>query len=159
MIFFIFLLVTWFQTTTLTVTSPDFSNEGEIPEQFTCDGNDSRPTLKVQGMPEGTKSLVVIVEDPDVTLATFSHWIVWNIPPQETIDGSTVPGIQGNNSMGKNNYLGPCPPGGTHRYFFKVYALNDLLDLDPDANKKKLERAMEGHVLAQGEMMGWYHRK
>jgi Raf kinase inhibitor-like YbhB/YbcL family protein len=156
---FIFFMITWFQSATLTITSPDFDHEGEIPEQFTCDGGDNRPTLNVLGIPEGTKSLVVIMEDPDVTITTFNHWLVWNIPPEETISGNSVPGIQGNNSLGKNNYLGPCPPGGTHRYFFKVYALNDMLNLDPDSNKNKLERAMEGHVLAQGEIMGWYHKK
>lgn len=157
--FFLFALILWSQEAALTVTSPDFEHEGEIPGQFTCDGNDSRPTLIVGGIPTGTKSLAVIVEDPDVATTTFSHWIVWNIPPQEIISGNSIPGIQGTNSLGKTNYLGPCPPGGTHRYFFKVYALNDLLNLDEEVNKRGLERAMEGHVLAKGELMGWYHKK
>mgnify|MGYP002336530454 CR=1 FL=1 len=147
------------QSATLTVTSPEFDHGGEIPKQFTCDGDESRPTLHIYGIPEGTKSLAIIMEDPDITITTFSHWLVWNIPPLETIEGDRVPGIQGNNSLGKNNYLGPCPPGGTHRYFFKVYALNDSLDLEADSNKNKLELAMEGHVLAKGELMGWYRKK
>jgi Raf kinase inhibitor-like YbhB/YbcL family protein len=154
-----FLFLFWSQSATLTITSPDFEHEGEIPEEFTCDGGDNRPTFNVGGIPDGTKSLVVIVEDPDVTLTTFNHWVSWNIPPEPTISGNGVFGVQGYNSLGKTSYLGPCPPGGTHRYFFKIYALNDMLDLDPDSNQKKLEQAMEGHVLARGEIMGWYQRK
>jgi Raf kinase inhibitor-like YbhB/YbcL family protein len=147
------------QTSTLTITSPDFEHEGEIPSRFTCDGDDSNPTLNIQGIPEGTQSLAIIMEDPDVPLTTFNHWIVWNIPPQETIAANSVPGIQGNNSLGRNSYLGPCPPGGTHRYFFKVYALNIKLDIEEDSNKAKLEAAMENHTLAKGEMMGYYQKK
>jgi Raf kinase inhibitor-like YbhB/YbcL family protein len=147
------------QTSELTITSPDFSHEGELPSRFTCDGDNANPTLNVHGIPEGTKSLAIIVEDPDVTSTTFSHWIVWNIPPQETIAENTTPGVQGNNSMGKNNYLGPCPMGGMHRYFFKVFALNTMLDIDANSNKKKLEDAMGEHILARGEIMGWYRKK
>ena len=158
-IFLLFAIMLWSQEATLTVTSPDFEHEGEIPQEFTCDGNDSRPTLNVAGIPAGTKSLAIIVEDPDVATTTFSHWIVWNIPPQEIISGNSIPGTQGTNSLGKTSYLGPCPPGGTHRYFFKVYALNDMLNLEEDVNRRGLERAMEGHILAKGELMGWYHKK
>lgn len=147
------------QTSTLTVTSPDFEHEGEIPERFTCDGEDANPAFNIQGIPQGTKSLVIIMEDPDVTVTTFSHWVVWNIPPQESIPANTIPGIQGRNSLGKSSYLGPCPPGGTHRYFFKIYALNSMLNIDEDSNKRKLEAAMENHILAKGEIMGWYHKK
>lgn len=157
---FIFLLSAFlFQTETLTITSPDFEHEGEIPQRFTCDGDDANPTLNVQGIPDGTKSLAIIMEDPDVPIATLNHWVVFNIPPQEAIAANSVPGIQANNSLGKNNYIGPCPPGGTHRYYFKVYALNTMLDLDEDANKHKLEEAMQDHILAKGEIMGWYHKK
>jgi Raf kinase inhibitor-like YbhB/YbcL family protein len=146
-------------TQSLTVTSPDFENEGEIPERFTCDGEGTNPTLNIAGIPEGTKSLVIIMEDPDVPLTTFNHWLVWNIPPQETIQEGTKPGVQGNNSLGKNSYMAPCPPAGTHRYFFKVFALNSLLDLDDDSNKRKLEDAMKDHVLAKGELIGVYNKK
>jgi Raf kinase inhibitor-like YbhB/YbcL family protein len=154
-------LILWFlfQTTTLTVTSPDFENGGEIPARFTCDGEDSNPTLNIQGIPDGAKSLAIIMEDPDVLTTTFNHWIVWNIPPVETIDANSIPGIQGNNSLGRNSYLGPCPPGGSHRYFFKVYALNTRLDIDDDSNKRKLEAAMANHILAEGEIMGYYQKK
>jgi Raf kinase inhibitor-like YbhB/YbcL family protein len=147
------------QPSELTITSPDFVHEGELPSRFTCDGDNANPTLNIQGIPEGTKSLAVIMEDPDVPSTTFNHWIVWNIPPQETIAENSIPGIQGNNSLGKNNYLGPCPPGGTHRYFFKVFALNSMLDIDANGNKNKLESAMQEHILAQGEIMGWYRKK
>ena|SRR5688572_1190374 len=158
---YIFISIFWLllQTQTLTVTSPDFEHEGEIPSQFTCDGDDSNPTLNIDGIPEGTKSLAIIMEDPDVPLTTFNHWIVWNIEPSETIEANSIPGVQGNNSLGKNSYLGPCPPGGTHRYFFKVYALNAMLDIDEDSKKGELEEAMKGRILAQGEIMGWYQRK
>jgi Raf kinase inhibitor-like YbhB/YbcL family protein len=159
MYFFILLISVLFQGSTLTVTSPDFVHEGEIPERFTCDGEDANPAFNIQGIPEGTKSLVIIMEDPDVPLTTFNHWVVWNIPPQENIAGNSIPGIQGRNSLGKSAYLGPCPPGGTHRYFFKVYALNSMLDIDEDSNKRKLESAMADHILAKGELMGWYHKK
>jgi len=159
MYLFISIIWTLFQVSTLTVTSPDFENEGEIPARFTCDGDDSNPTLNIAGIPDGTKTLAMIMEDPDVAITTFNHWVVWNIPPNETIPGNTVPGVQGNNSLGRNSYLGPCPPGGTHRYFFKVYALNTSLDLDDNTNKHKLEEAMSGHILAQGEIMGYYNKK
>lgn len=154
-----FFLGLWIQPSTLTVTSPDFEHEGEIPSRFTCDGEDSNPTLNIQGIPEGTKSLAIIMEDPDVPLTTFNHWIIWNIPPTETLAENSVQGVQGNNSLGRNSYLGPCPPGGTHRYFFKVYALNSMLDLEESSNKSKLEEAMAGRILAQGEIMGHYQKK
>jgi Raf kinase inhibitor-like YbhB/YbcL family protein len=156
---FILLFSALLQSSTLTVTSPDFEHEGEIPERFTCDGEDANPAFSIQGIPQGTKSLVIIMEDPDVPLTTFSHWVVWNIPPQETIAANSIPGIQGRNSLGKSAYLGPCPPGGTHRYFFKIYALNTMLNIDEDSNKRKLEAAMENNILAKGEIMGWYHKK
>jgi Raf kinase inhibitor-like YbhB/YbcL family protein len=159
MLLSILVLSFWFQIETLTITSPDFENGGEIPARFTCDGDDSNPTLNIQGLPEGTKSLAIIMEDPDVLTTTFNHWVVWNIPPTETIASNSIPGIQGNNSLGRNSYLGPCPPGGSHRYFFKVYALNTLLEIEDDSNKRKLEAAMSNHILAEGEIMGYYQKK
>lgn len=144
---------------TLTVTSPDFEHEGEIPERFTCDGDDTNPTLNIEGIPKRAKSLVLIVEDPDVPLTTFNHWLVWNIEPTTTIAANSVPGKQGNNSMGKNSYIGPCPPAGMHRYFFKVFALDTMLELDEDSNKRKLEEAMKDHVIGKGELIGVYNKK
>jgi Raf kinase inhibitor-like YbhB/YbcL family protein len=143
----------------LVITSPDFVNDGEIPARFACDGEEINPALNIKGIPAGTKSLVLIIEDPDGSLSTFNHWLVWNIPPAETIRQNSIPGVQGNNSLGKNSYIGPCPPAGTHRYFFKVYALSTMLNLEGDTNKRRLEEAMKGHVLARGEIVGRYNRK
>ena len=143
----------------LTVSSPDFEHEGTLPRRFTCDGDDTHPTLFIDGIPEKCKSLVVIMEDPDVSTATFNHWIVWNVPPQQTLAEGSVKGVEGSNSLGKNNYLGPCPPAGSHRYFFKIYALDRTLGLEKDTDKAALEKAMAPYVLAQGEIMGTYQRK
>lgn len=156
---FIVLFSFFVQPAQLTVTSPDFKNEGGIPVKCTCDGQEVNPALNVQGIPKGTKSLVVIMEDPDVPLSTFTHWVAWNIPPDVAIAANSVPGVQGFNSVGKNNYFGPCPPAGTHRYFFKVYALSMMLDLKAESTKSKVIQAMQGHILAQGELMGTYSRQ
>ena len=157
---FILIFLLFCQAPSLSVTSPDFESEGEIPSRFTCDGDDAHPTLRIQGIPEGTKSLAIIMEDPDVPLTTFNHWVVWNIQPVEVIEeNSIITASHGYNSMGKTNYLGPCPPAGMHRYFFKVFALNSMLDIEEDANKRKLESAMDDHILAKGELMGWYRKK
>jgi Raf kinase inhibitor-like YbhB/YbcL family protein len=160
MYLFILLLFLFFQTPSLSVSSPDFEHEGKIPERFTCDGDDAHPTLHIQEIPAGTKSLAIIMEDPDVPLTTFNHWVVWNIAPVEVIEENSITtASHGYNSLGKTNYSGPCPPAGMHRYFFKVYALNAMLDIEEDANKWKLESAMADHILARGEIMGWYQKK
>ena len=153
---FIFLL----QPAQLNVISPDFPNEGNIPSKFTCDGEDINPTLIVNGIPEGTKSLTLVVEDPDAPLTTFTQWLVWNIPPTETIPENSIPGIQGVNTVGKNPYRGPCPVSvsGAQRYTFKVYALNKKLNLKAEASRNEVEKAMEGHILAMGELLGEYNR-
>lgn len=156
---FLFYMLFCLQEPKLSVSSPDFEHEGVLPRKFTCDGDDTNPTLFVEGIPERCKSLVVIVEDPDVSTTTFNHWIVWNVPPQETLVEGNVKGVEGSNSLGKNNYLGPCPTAGSHRYFFKVYALDRTLALEKDTDKAELERAMAPYVLAQGEIMGTYQRK
>ncbi len=143
----------------LKVTSPVFSNTGSIPTKYTCDGNDVNPPLKIGGIPGETKSLVLIVDDPDAPRGTWDHWIVWNIPPVEKIEENTVPGTEGLNDSRNHSYGGPCPPSGTHRYFFKVYALDTKLDLDPNSRKKDVERAIKEHVLAKGEIVGLYRRR
>jgi Raf kinase inhibitor-like YbhB/YbcL family protein len=142
----------------LSVSSPAFENKKLIPAKYTCDGDDVNPPLTIEGVPEEAKSLVLIVDDPDAPMGTWDHWIVWNIPPTSKIEENTVPGTEGMNTYRKHSYGGPCPPGGTHRYFFKVYALDVRLDLSPNSNKKDAEKAMQGHMLAKGELIGLYRR-
>ena len=105
------------------------------------------------------KSLILIVDDPDAPMGTWDHWIVWNIPPTDKIEENSVPGVEGMNDFRRRSYGGPCPPSGTHRYFFKVYALDTKLDLKPNSRKKDVERAMKGRILAQGEIIGLYRRR
>lgn len=146
-------------TKNLSVYSTVFSHKGHIPSEYTCDGRDINPPLEVENIPEGTKSLALIMEDPDAPRGTFDHWLVWNISPNEAIAEQTNPGISGTNDFGKTGYGGPCPPSGVHRYFFKVYALDTKLELLAGADKKTLLEAMNGHILSEGEMMGLYQRK
>ena len=143
----------------LRVTSPVFDNNGIIPAKYTCDGEDVNPPLKIEGISEGTKSLVLIVDDPDAPMGTWDHWIVWNISPTGKIIENSIPGTEGLNDFRKHSYGGPCPPSGTHRYFFKVYALDTKLDLNPNSRKRDVERAMKGHILAEGEIIGLYKRR
>lgn len=143
---------------TLKITSPDFEHKGPIPEKYTCEGSNVSPPLSIGELPKETKSMVLIVEDPDAPGGVFDHWVVWNIKPTAAIRESITPGVVGKNSKGENKYMGPCPPSGTHRYFFKVFALNALLDLDKDADKKVVEDALHDHLLAYGELMGLYKK-
>jgi Raf kinase inhibitor-like YbhB/YbcL family protein len=143
----------------LTVTSPAFENNKLIPAKYTCDGDDVNPLLIIEGVPEETKSLVLIVDDPDAPMGTWDHWVVWNIPPTKRIEEDSVPGVQGLNDFRKHSYGGPCPPSGTHRYFFKVYALDTKLDLNQNSKKKDIEKAMKDHILAKGELVGLYSRR
>jgi Raf kinase inhibitor-like YbhB/YbcL family protein len=142
----------------LNVTSPAFEHNGRMPARYTCDGEDINPPLHIEDIPGGTQSLVLISDDPDAPAGAWDHWIVWNIPPTGDIKEDSVPGIEGINSFRRHSYGGPCPPSGTHRYFFKVYALDTELDLDPDSRKGDVLKAMQGHVLAQGELIGLYSR-
>ncbi len=141
------------------VKSTAFENNGLIPSKYTCDGDDVNPALLIEGTPEGTKSLALIVDDPDARMGTWNHWIVWNIHPAEKIEEDSVPGIEGVNTSGRRSYGGPCPPSGTHRYFFKIYALDTKLSVEITSRKKDLEKAMEGHILAIGEIVGLYRRR
>jgi Raf kinase inhibitor-like YbhB/YbcL family protein len=142
----------------LTITSSVFKNKGVIPAKYTCDGEDVNPPLSVEGVPEETESLILIVDDPDAPMGTWDHWVVWDIPPNKKIEENSVPGTEGLNDFGKHSYGGPCPPSGTHRYFFKVYALDTKLDLSSNSRKRNVEKAMEGHILAKGEIIGLYSR-
>lgn len=143
----------------LTVTSPAFQPNGKIPRKYSCDGQDINPPLTIEGVPKVSKSLALIIDDPDAPSGTFDHWVVWNIPPSTTtIPENSVPGIEGLNSARQIGFTGPCPPSGTHRYFFKVYALDTELSLGRKSTKKQLEKAMQEHLLAKGELIGLYSR-
>jgi Raf kinase inhibitor-like YbhB/YbcL family protein len=141
------------------VKSPAFENNKLIPAKYTCDGADVNPHLTIEGVPDETKGLVLVVDDPDAPMGTFDHWVVWNIPPDtREIEEKTIPGTEGISSYRKHAYGGPCPPYGTHRYFFKVYALDVELDLRTNSTKKDVEKAMKGHILAEGVLVGLYRR-
>jgi Raf kinase inhibitor-like YbhB/YbcL family protein len=137
-----------------------------IPERYTCDGTDVSPDLAWTGIPEGTRSLALICDDPDAPMGTWVHWVLFNIPPDETgLPAEVAPeaslsngAIHGTNDFSRLGYGGPCPPGGTHRYYFKLYALDTKLNLDSGATKAQLEDAMESHILAEGQLMGKYSR-
>ncbi len=151
---------------TLQVRSPAFKEGGMIPPKFTCVGANVSPPLGWEKAPEGTKSFVLIVDDPDAPKGTFTHWLVYDIPHSVTRIPENVPagneilqgGKQGINSASRIGYHGPCPPSGTHRYYFKLYALDTFLNLKPGVDKEELLKAMEGHVLAEGELMGLYKK-
>jgi len=141
--------------------SSAFQNNQPIPLKYTCDGENVNPPLKINEIPEGTKSLVLIVDDPDAPMGTWVHWLVWNIEPQtREVPESPVfdEAVEGINSFKKTGYGGPCPPSGTHHYFFKLYALDIMLDLDSQAKVKDIEKAMEGHILDKAELVGVYSR-
>jgi len=142
------------------LSSPAFSNQEAIPEKYSCDGKDINPPLRIEDVPDGAESLVLIVDDPDAPNGTFDHWVVYNIPPNTSgIEEDSIPGIQGGNDFGKQNYGGPCPPSGTHRYFFKVYALDEKLDLPEGASKEEVQQEMKDHVLADVQLLGHYSKK
>jgi len=149
------------------ITSPVFIEGNPIPRKYTCDAEDASPPLAWSGVPAGAKSLALIVDDPDAPVGTWVHWVFYNLPPTlvELKEGTTKTptveglGVQGNNDFRKTGYDGPCPPRGKpHRYFFKLYALDTSLSLQPGASKADLEKAMRGHILAQGQIIGTYSR-
>jgi Raf kinase inhibitor-like YbhB/YbcL family protein len=143
----------------LSITSPAFEHESDIPEKYSCDGSDINPELVFDGIPSDAVSLVLIVDDPDAPGGTWVHWTVWNIDPSTTsIPENSVPAgsVEGTTDFGTPGYGGPCPPSGTHRYFFKLYALDTDLDLDSSALASDIEAAMDGHILASSELIGLY---
>jgi Raf kinase inhibitor-like YbhB/YbcL family protein len=143
----------------LTVKSPAFEPNQLIPKKYSCDGEDINPPLNFGGIPKEAKTLVLVMDDPDAPSGTFDHWIVWNIPAKTTkIGENTVPGKEGLNSGRQQGYTGPCPPFGTHRYFFKVYALDTELSLSANSKRKDVEKAMQSHILSKGELIGLYRR-
>ena len=140
------------------LTSPDFRDNSQMPSKFTCEGQDISPELVIEGIPEGTKSLALIVDDPDAPMKTWVHWVVYDIAPAERIAEDSVPGKQGVNDFRRKDWGGPCPPSGTHRYYFKLYALDTMLGLDEGIDKRALEKAMEGHILGKAQLLGLYKR-
>jgi len=144
----------------LKLTSPVFENNGKIPGKYTCQGDDINPRLDISGVPSDAKSLVLIMDDPDAPAGVWDHWILFNMPVVSKIEENSVPSgaVQGKNSWGKNEYGGPCPPSGEHRYVFKLYALDITLDLDFSADKKDVEKAIEEHILAQTKLVGLYSK-
>lgn len=149
------------------VTSSAFEDGGMIPAKYTCDGADISPPLQWAAVPESTKSIALICDDPDAPMGTWVHWVLFNLPAgtielAENIPADkTLPGgaKQGVSDFGRIGYGGPCPPSGTHRYFFKIYALDTEVDLTAGAGKPDLEGAMEGHILGEGQLIGKYKRQ
>lgn len=142
------------------IESPAFEQNQMIPKRYTCEGENVSPALKFSGIPKGTVSLVLIVDDPDAPMGTFDHWIAWNIPGNfhEIQEGTSLP-VEGTNGFGEQGYRGPCPPKGKpHRYFFKIYALDKELDLPPGSSKSAVEKAMQGHILGNSQIVGLYQR-
>ncbi|MBA3898595.1 MAG: YbhB/YbcL family Raf kinase inhibitor-like protein [Bacteroidetes bacterium] len=144
----------------LEVSSPSFKHEDFISETYCCDGENINPAISVEQIPSEAKSLVLIMDDPDASGGTFVHWLVFNISPfKGGIEEGTAPGIEGKNDAGKTKYHGPCPPSGeTHRYFFKIYALDKKLGLSEGADKESIENAMDGHILSSGSTFGLFSK-
>ncbi len=149
------------------ITSSAFKEGGLIPPKYTCDGADISPPLQWDAVPEGTKSIALISDDPDAPVGTWVHWVLYNLPPDTKELTENIPpdenlpngAKQGITDFRRIGYGGPCPPSGTHRYFFKIYALDTVLELPPRPGKSDLVNAMEGHILAQGQLMGKYKRQ
>jgi Raf kinase inhibitor-like YbhB/YbcL family protein len=151
----------------ISLTSSAFASDAAIPQQYTCDGADQSPPLAWETSPENVQSWVLLVDDPDAPRRTFTHWVIYNIPAeQQSLEAAIAPeptlpngALQGRNDFGKTGYGGPCPPQGTHRYVFTLYALDTVLDLQPGADKTTLEQAMNGHILAMGQIVATYKRQ
>jgi Raf kinase inhibitor-like YbhB/YbcL family protein len=151
---------------TLKVTSTAFDEGGMISAKYTCDGENVSPPLAWSGVPEAAKSLALVADDPDAPGGTWTHWVIYeipatekglaeNVPARDTLDGGAR---QGKNDFKKTGYGGPCPPSGTHRYFFKLYALDAEPNLPPGVSKEQLLKAIDGHIVAEGQLMGRYQR-
>ncbi|MBW1972013.1 MAG: YbhB/YbcL family Raf kinase inhibitor-like protein [Deltaproteobacteria bacterium] len=148
------------------IKSDAFEDGGMIPKKYTCDGEDISPPLRWSSFIEGTKTFAIICDDPDAPMGTWVHWVIFNIPatvnelpenipPKEVLE---MKAKQGTNDFRKIGYGGPCPPGGTHRYYFKIYALDTKINLDPGITKSQLLKAIKDHILAEGQLMGRYSR-
>ncbi len=144
------------------ISSPAFGENAHMPGKYTCDGKNISPPLLIEGAPSNAKSMALIVDDPDAPAGTWVHWVLWNVPSDaKEIKEDSVPprAEQGLNDFRERKYGGPCPPRGTHRYFFKLYALDTVLSLRADSTKADLERAMKGHIIAHCQTIGLYQRR
>lgn len=143
------------------LSSNAFANNANMPAKYTCDGENVNPSLAIKEVPAETKSLILIMDDPDAPMGAWLHWTVWNIDPATTeiAESSVPPGAtEGTTDFGHPGYGGPCPPSGTHRYFFKLYALDTEINLPTGAKLKELEQAMAGHIIDQAELIGLYQK-
>ena len=140
--------------------SSAFEDGKSIPSKYTCDGVDVSPPLSFSNIPKNAKSLALIVDDPDAPMGTWVHWLVWNIPINKTFieENESLKFPQGLNDFGELGYGGPCPPSGTHRYYFKLYALDTILNLNEGATKEQLVSAMSGHIIEEAQLVGTYSR-
>lgn len=145
----------------LKISSTAWQNDGEIPAKYTCSGKGRNPGLQITGTPAAAKSLVLIVDDPDAPAGLFTHWMIWNMDPKmkEIGEGGVPAGVVGRNDFGENSYGAPCPPSGSHRYYFRIFALDQQLGLAAGSSRPQLDAAMKGHVLAQAELIGRYSKK
>ena len=144
------------------ISSAAFENNSFIPSKYTCEGQEINPPLEFRDVPEDTKSLVLIVDDPDAPIKTWVHWTIWNIDAKTTqiLQNSCPKGaVEGITSFGRTGYGGPCPPSGTHRYFFKLFALDKMLDLSPNSHVRDIESTIEGHIIRKAELIGLYKKK
>lgn len=141
------------------VTCPTFLSDDYIPSKYTCDGENISPPLHIEQIPKDAKCFALIVDDIDAPGGSFVHWLSWNIPIKHTLHENQVHGNEGRNDAGQQGYFGPCPPKGIHRYYFKIYALDDFLQLPPETNKEQLVKAMEEYTIAYGELIGHYERQ
>ncbi len=156
-----------FKEVSMKISSPAFHDGGFIPSTYTCDGRDISPELVWEDIPSQAKSLVLLCEDPDAPMGLFVHWVVFNIPPStsglpqgvSSAELTRLSAKQGRTDFGRIGYGGPCPPSATHRYFFKLYALDTLLSLPEGSTRIQVLKAMEGHILSSAELMGKYQRQ
>ena len=140
------------------LSSPEFEQKAFIPQRFTCQGKGVNPALIIEGIPEKAKSLALIMDDPDAPGGDFVHWVLYDIALTNRIEENTVPGKQGINSLGRIGYVSPCPPTGVHRYFFKIYALDKILNLNQGLSKSELEKEIAAHLLDKAELIGLYQK-
>ena len=141
------------------ITSPSFTHKEMMPKKFTCQGEDVNPALIIEDIPKMTKSLALIVDDPDAPAGVWIHWVVYNIPITGRIEENSIPGKQGINSFQKTGYGGPCPPSGTHRYYFRMYALDIDLDLEEGISLDRLKEEMKDHILTEAQIVGLYKKE